>query len=329
MATFIKNSAGSNPDASSGFTLVEMAVVVVIVGLLFTFILPTSTVVIDNNNREVTKKKLENIQAALTNFVMINRRLPCPADGTGVEGGLGAAVVRGVELRSGATTGFGVDCERAGSPATDQTTGVVPWVTLGLSESDTLDAWNNHITYRVAFGLTRDASLDMSSCDPIGTGNTTPAAVVFPGADTVVNTNLCDSALVAACTGVGTTCSNPQMYLVNKGFTIVDEANNVVMDPSNYTGAAFVLISHGANNVGAFSQGFNYIAVAARGVDGALEALNHNNGNAVSAASTTVAPSFRVTTLTEGGVAIYYDDLVLHPTVLNLVQTAQLGPRSH
>jgi hypothetical protein len=119
------------------------------------------------------------------------------------------------------------------------------------------------------------------------------------------------------------------MYLVNKGFTIVDEANNVVMDPSNYTGAAFIVISHGANNVGAFSQGFNYIAVAARGVDGALEALNHNNGNPVSAASTTVAPSFRATTLTEGGAAIYYDDLVLHPTVLNLIQAAQLGPRGH
>ena len=65
-----------------GFTITEMAVVLVIVGLLFVFLIPVSNTLLSNQRRSATLQTLQNIQAALNNFVIVNKRLPCPANGT-------------------------------------------------------------------------------------------------------------------------------------------------------------------------------------------------------------------------------------------------------
>jgi len=86
--------------------------------------------------------RFQAIDDALTRFVMLNRRLPCPASGTSTTG---------LAEPNTAT----VTCA---SPA-----GVVPWATLGLAQADVLDSWGRYMFYRVsdgASGLTGNAPLD-------------------------------------------------------------------------------------------------------------------------------------------------------------------------
>ncbi len=84
--------------------------------------------------------RLDTIDQALRNFVAQHRRLPCPASGVLASG----AVHAGVETWD--------DIAGACNPA-NQRDGVVPWVTLGLAESEAADAWHGRITYRVQAAL--------------------------------------------------------------------------------------------------------------------------------------------------------------------------------
>jgi prepilin-type N-terminal cleavage/methylation domain-containing protein len=317
-----------------GFTLIELAIVLFIVALLFVFMMPTSITVMNNQKRELTRQRLKTVEIALANYVAINKRLPCPADGTSTIG---------IELRAPATLNFSADCASTATPNVSQTTGVVPWVTLGLAFADILDGWDRQISYRVAYGLTRDSALNMNACDPAGTGQVeTPASALFTqnvvAVSTVINENKCSPAVEATCTGNGTLCSDPKQYLFNKGFTISDGVN-VVAAPSMYTGAAYVAISHGDNGVGAFTNSQLLITAPIIGVAGGLDDLNTNNGHAVFSPShttpgTTVLPTFRDAPLSFGtgtpaADAAYFDDIVVRPTVFSLIQRAQIGPRSH
>jgi hypothetical protein len=108
----------------------------------------------------------------------------------------------------------------------------------------------------------------------------------------------------------------------------LDDNNGIIMNPLYFTGAAYVVISHGENGVGAISNAQILISSPAMGVDGPLEALNHNNGNAVSSVSTTISPQFRDAPFSATDAA-YFDDYLVRPTVFSLIQRAQVGPRSH
>jgi type II secretory pathway pseudopilin PulG len=295
--------------------------VLVIVALLFVFLMPVGSSMLNNQKRDLTRQRMKVADAAIANYVAINKRLPCPADGL---------ATNGLELRAPAVAGYSVDCVFGPPNATSyQLTGVLPWATLGLSASEAIDGWNRKFTFRVAFGLTRDSALDMSACDSIGTAATTPADVNFAVASTVINTNLCNTAL--SCTGVGTTCTDPKKYLFNKGFRVLDGNGNVIADPSAYTGAAYVLISHAENAVGAYSFDNIFISNAAVAIEGVLEGDNFNNGRGVTSTDTTLTRVFRdaVTSYNETDANTYTDDLVVRSSVFSLIQRAQLAPRSH
>ncbi|MEJ7804889.1 MAG: type II secretion system protein, partial [Telluria sp.] len=124
------------PRCSPAFTLIEMAIVLVVVGLAAAMVLGATGSLLDNQKRQNVRIKLDAIETALTNFVAVNKRLPCPADGRLASGAAGA----GVEalLPGPGTCVAGV-----------MTFGVVPWVTLGLSENEASDPWNARLTYRV------------------------------------------------------------------------------------------------------------------------------------------------------------------------------------
>ena len=117
---------------ATGFSLVEMAIVLAIVALLLAGLLPTISGQIEQQRRTETRKQLEEIRAALVGFATSQPlpRLPCPADPTKATGSNGA----GLEL-----------CSIA--PVSNTITGVVPWVTLGTSETD---AWGRRFTYSIA-----------------------------------------------------------------------------------------------------------------------------------------------------------------------------------
>lgn len=119
---------------TQGFTLVELAVVLAIVGLLLGSLMYTLSAQADQRAREQTQRSLEQAREALLGFAVANGRLPCPA----------TAASNGAELPAG-----GGDCN-----AYD---GFLPAVTLGFQPVDSdgfaIDAWNNRIRYAVARNL--------------------------------------------------------------------------------------------------------------------------------------------------------------------------------
>lgn len=113
--------------STRGFTLIEIAIVLVIVGLLLGGLLMPLATQVDTRRIEETRKAIEEINEAIIGFALANGRLPCPADPTVATGAAGA----GQEL---------------GGCAGAAALGVVPWTTLGVSETD---AWGRRFTYRV------------------------------------------------------------------------------------------------------------------------------------------------------------------------------------
>lgn len=117
-----------------GFSLVEMAIVLMIVGLLLGGLIPTLSAQIETQHISETRRQMNEIKEALVGFAIINGRLPCPADGPTAPGGADY----GKELVTG--SGVSASCTLA------TTRGVLPWVTLGTTEAD---AWGRRFTYRV------------------------------------------------------------------------------------------------------------------------------------------------------------------------------------
>lgn len=121
---------------NSGFTLVEIAIVLLIITLLMAGLVPTISSQVEQRQVNETRKQLDDIQQALIGYAVTNGRLPCPASATSY----------GAEsFASGGNAGNG-NCSNFHD-------GFVPAVTLGLSPVDSqgfaIDSWNNRIHYAV------------------------------------------------------------------------------------------------------------------------------------------------------------------------------------
>jgi type II secretory pathway pseudopilin PulG len=111
-----------------GFTLVEIAVVFVIIALLLGMLVVPLSTQVDQQRIGDTQKHARTITEAILGFAVANGRLPCPATATTASTTAGA----GLENKAGAACGI--------------TEGVVPWTTLGVQETD---SWGQRYTYRV------------------------------------------------------------------------------------------------------------------------------------------------------------------------------------
>jgi prepilin-type N-terminal cleavage/methylation domain-containing protein len=100
-----------------GFTLIEMTMVLLIIGLLIgSFIIPLGAQM-DINNLKLTDQRLAQIKEALLGYAARNRRLPCPdTDNDGKEDS--------------------ASCGQEGN---------LPWADLGI---DSKDAWGSYFRYR-------------------------------------------------------------------------------------------------------------------------------------------------------------------------------------
>lgn len=159
---------------SPGFTLTELAVVLVVVALVLGGLLSPLATQMDVRMTAETRKDLADIKEALLGFAVINGRFPCPADATIASGVAGA----GLEAAHDA----GGNCPNG--------SGVVPWVTLGVRETD---AWGQRYSYRVtpafaqrvspprnaAFDLSTPGTLDVRSAAAGGTMVAGGLPVVF------------------------------------------------------------------------------------------------------------------------------------------------------
>jgi prepilin-type N-terminal cleavage/methylation domain-containing protein len=156
----------------SGFSLIELAIVLFIVSLLIGGLLMPLSAQNEIRGRQETDKALAHIREALIGFAVVNGRLPCPADRTIASGSASA----GTEVTTGAGAALTCACISGASSvaavgatpcATSSVTGVLPWATLGLSETD---AWNQRFSYRVNSVFSRGVNSSPLLTTDWGTG---------------------------------------------------------------------------------------------------------------------------------------------------------------
>ena len=138
-----------------GFTLIEIAVVLVVIGLLLSGGLLAIAPVLEQTKITETRDKLDRIEDALILHAIQFSCLPCPTDGT-LTTGTGNA---GIALDS--ATAVPVNgCAANASCRANGGDNVVPWATLGLSEADVLDGWGNRIYYDVSDALEQTGNMN-------------------------------------------------------------------------------------------------------------------------------------------------------------------------
>lgn len=150
-----------------GFSLIELAVVLVIIGLLVGGGIAALTAATEQTRRVGARRQLDHVREALYGFAMSEGRLPCPD----------------VD-RDGSEDDDGSDCSASG--------GGLPWADLGLGRRD---PWGSLLYYMVDHGVFADPDLvvgttpafDLSSNANLsvddGNGNTTdtPAVIISFG----------------------------------------------------------------------------------------------------------------------------------------------------
>jgi prepilin-type N-terminal cleavage/methylation domain-containing protein len=110
-----------HPSIQRGFSLMEMAIVLTIVGILMAGLLPTLSGQIEQQRRSETAKQMNEIRDALFGYALINGYLPCPSI-----------------ITDPADAGYGIAPTSCTSDPIAE--GILPWKTLGMSETD---AWGN------------------------------------------------------------------------------------------------------------------------------------------------------------------------------------------
>lgn len=121
----------------SGFTLLELAIGLFIVGLLTAGLLSGLSVQIEQRRSLAVRAQLDQAQQALLGFAAAYGRLPCPA----------SAGSKGLEAYASAGNAGNGQCANAYD-------GWLPAVTLGLPGQDgqgyALDPWDNRLRYAVS-----------------------------------------------------------------------------------------------------------------------------------------------------------------------------------
>ncbi len=131
------------------FTLIEMAVVLIIVGMMVGLVLQTEQAVKPENCRVQTQEQLAAIHTAMETYVRANNKYPTPASrAIGVTNLAFGRAVDVTDLTELATI------DDLGTVLT----GALPFQTLGLSESYASDCWGNKFSYFVTQVLTSDDS---------------------------------------------------------------------------------------------------------------------------------------------------------------------------
>lgn len=141
---------------TSGFSLVEMAIVVTIMGVLAGGVLAVSSNKIEKTSLHATSEKLKEIDDAIKVYYARYGKIPCPAFATAEEGtsGYGMAIdcTNGVEDYPEYTVNFVDDVNQV-------VFGNVPVRTLGLPESMMYDEWGSRIMYGAVVDLAKSRTL--------------------------------------------------------------------------------------------------------------------------------------------------------------------------
>jgi prepilin-type N-terminal cleavage/methylation domain len=200
---------------NSGFTLVEMAMVLLIVALLLGGMLVPLSAQMEQRNISDTQKALSEIKEAIIGYALANGRLPCPASSTS----------NGVESFAGGGNASNGNCSNFYN-------GFVPAATLGFTSAVdnqgntgfAVDSWSNRIHYAVT-SSNSNAFTTTNGMSTVGISSLSPNLLVCSSASTsssscsVANSTLTSSPGVPVV--IYSTGKNGQ-----NGGTSADEAEN-------------------------------------------------------------------------------------------------------
>jgi len=166
-------------NRETGFSLIELAVVMFIVVLLLGSLLVPLTTQVEQRKVTETQKALEQIREALLGFAVLYGRLPCPDTDT-----------------DPTAAGYGEEESSCAAPTAE---GYLPWKTLGVPPLDAFGAtrtattsprigdwrYRVHRSFAVAFSLTTgvtstdNLSVRDSANNLVSSGTERPVAIVF------------------------------------------------------------------------------------------------------------------------------------------------------
>ncbi len=166
--------------SDKGFTLIEMAVVMVIVGIVISIMVTVLPSLIQTAKIKEARAILEKTDHALQGFAISNNRLPfADNDGDGLEDD-------------------------------NHFTGDLPYITIGLSSGD--DAWGNPIRYGVYGETGGSSNLTQSFAD-----GTEFCSAITSASQSAFSTDVVYTTTLDACAGSNETNSSNQAYVLASG----------------------------------------------------------------------------------------------------------------
>jgi prepilin-type N-terminal cleavage/methylation domain-containing protein len=171
----IKNKIKTNIYYNKrGYTLVELSIVILVISLLMAGVFSMATGSINSSKVALTNQKMKEIYKSMGTFLMINKRLPCPAslDRSKIDD-----VDYGKEERDDANNNCGTSGVYAssGSGLSNFIIGAVPIKSLNLGSEFAEDGYENKLSYVIDKRFTKNfipptsGTLD-DSFGTVGTG---------------------------------------------------------------------------------------------------------------------------------------------------------------
>lgn len=199
-----------NRATQHGFTLLELAIVLVIVALLSTGLMVSIVAQRDSVAIAETQRRLAEARDALLGFAAANGRLPCPA----------APAATGIEQPVG-----GGNCDNPWD-------GFLPALTLGLYPTDengyALDGWGNPIRYGVT---TYTHASCPSSC--FTTANGVKLAWNASVSALAPDLNICNTTDGATGSGASAACAAGSRLATNAVALVFSRGTNGGIAPSS------------------------------------------------------------------------------------------------
>jgi prepilin-type N-terminal cleavage/methylation domain-containing protein len=265
-----------------GFTLVEMAIVIIIAGVMLAAAAAIALPMIQEARLVGTQAKMDKLAKALDYYAVHNNRMPCPA-------------APNVTPPGGEPFGYEQGSGASGStvPATcPGTVGIVPYKTLGIPNDWAIDGWGDYITYAISPAYSQNTTTDIPVHARCRTADWYDAPMVYepnmpnppvpfpapvythknpakarfccpyptlyaPSTDLVVNDVLGNPMLVSSRLSNGTTPPSGAPMSTTVPFAL--DANGAIT-PNSYpvstdrpTSPVYVLVSHGADGYGHYN----------------------------------------------------------------------------
>jgi prepilin-type N-terminal cleavage/methylation domain-containing protein len=231
-----------------GFTLIEMAMVMVVMGFIMLTVFPALSMMKTANQRALTQSNLNMLMQATAAYVQANGCLPCPTPAATTGTGFG-------HVRGDTNT---APCGACPAGAVE---GIPPFLSLGIPAASAHDGYNHWISMRVDPLLTNNPVL---ATIPVSPAIAPPSAPCTCTLQTTSQGQSCVSSSPAVCnctlvTSPSVSCTSTNagqsvQGLCQKNLSTTAGARPVhVITPGGSSQPAAVLfISYGAQGYGSF-----------------------------------------------------------------------------